>query len=1045
LVGIAKHHKIPWVADGRLYLSESDTETIQVGSPAWFAWLEEATSFAYADADGRFTARLEKTRSGGKYWKAYRRQNGRLGSQYLGQTKSLDLDLLHKTARQFASAPPAASKVRLDRTKGQVYRQKHLHPFTKFFIPPLPTNVIHRPRLFEPFRDFSKSVIWITAPAYYGKTSLVVDWILTDQPWAAWVSMDDGDNDPILFWSAIAKSLDSIQAGLGLRTSFLLQSDPSPPEIDIISSLTNDLEEALGKLSTQRPVVLVVDGFQNIQNPKIHSALSAFIKGLPAQVRMVLLSRSTSPLQLGYLRIQDRLGEIGMNDLAFQLSEVESFLKDNFDPELPDGVAEQLTQLMEGWIGAIQLAILSVQSGRSYQDMMASIKGGRSDLFNSLFDEVFPRQPEPVKQYLLITSVLDRLCAELCDQLIEQGQRRKYDSLSSVEQRHAPESQTLMNYLADRNLFLIPLDSEGVWFRYHTVFAQHLRHRLQTKSPKLKSRLNKIAAKWLAERGFFQDAINQALASQDFQYAADLIEKGGRDALHQGKYHTLRTWLQALPQDLIRTNPALCLFAAIINILYGQLNQAQVDLNDLGHALRTKEKGPLQWESLHVIMDILQAYLLAALSSDIPSALKLLGEIHRNIPRDQYQLLSVSKIATMEIYQRGDRPLRAERAALEVAALNQKAGDYRFYFYGIAEGAKAQVTMGKLRSAQLTLEQDLHQVRSSGADCFYDEATSVVVTRLAYEVNDLEKAWEVNARRLASGWETGTPMQTGQALFALCELHLARGDCNQAHQALDRVDAIFDSLFHPLSVSLAAWRAHVWLKQVILGDNPDYALAAAVNWADTISKQNRPGEKYVLHETIWPTHITLSRVRLAEDNIDEALASIETLRKHLENAHAKGMLIQVLALHSLIQEAAGMHPEALRTLLQALTWGEPEGFVRSIIDAGPPIYKLLAAVRSELKLPLRLNRYISKLLEIYRNSGLPQRSYTKHQPAIHLTTTEMKILQKLTEGYSTADIAKELTVSDNTIKTHISHILSKLHVTRRAQAVHKALELTLLD
>jgi len=1042
---IAKHHKIPWVADGRLYLSESNIETIEVGSPAWFAWLEESPSFAYADADGKFTARLEKTRSGGMYWKAYRRQNGRLRSRYLGQTKSLDLDLLNHTARHLSSVPPITKKARSGRTKGQSHRQKNLHPFNKFFIPPLPPNVFHRPRLFEPFRDLSKSVIWITAPPYYGKTSLVVDWIHADQPLASWVCMDDGDNDPILFWSAIAKSLDSIQAGLASRTLALLQSNPSPPDSAFILSLSNDLEEALGSFSTYQPVVLVIDDFQNIENPAIHSALSAFIKSMPAQLRMVLLSRNTSPLQLGHVRLQDRLVEIGTNDLAFQLSEVESYIKGNSDPELPDGVAEKLTQLTEGWIGAIQLAVLYTQSGHSYQDLMVSITGARSDLFIPLFEEVLPRQLEPVKQFLLITSILDRFCAELCERLIEDGQRRKHDSLSSLEQRHAPESQMLINYLANRSLFLIPLDSEGIWFRYHPVFAQYLRHRLQTKSPKLKSRLHKIAARWFVERGFFQDAISQALASLDFEYAAELIEQGGREALHQGKYHALRTWLQALPQILIRTNPTLCLFAAVVNILYGQHNQAQVDLIDLDRAMQTSDRVPLNREGLHAIVNILRAYLLGTLNNDIPSALKLLGEIHRSIPRDQYQLLSVSKMAMMELFQRGDRPRRAERAALEVAALNQKVGDYRFYFRGIAEGAKAQVTMGKLRSVQLTLEHTQHQANSTGADGFYDEATNGVVSRLAYEVNDLEKAWEVNSRRLASGWETGTPMQTGQALFVLCELYLARGDFVQAHQALDQVDPLFDSLFHPLSGSLAAWRANSWLKQVILGDNPDYAMAAAVNWADTVSKQNQPSEKYVLHETMWPIHITLSRVRLVEGNLDDAMASTETLRRHLENAHAKGTLIQVLALHSLIQEAAEKHNEALRTLLQALTWGEPEGFVRSIIDAGPPIYKLLAAVRTELKLPLRLNRYISSLLEIYRNSGLPHKSFTKHQPSIHLTTTEMKILQKLSEGYSTAGIAKELIVSENTVKTHISHIFNKLHVTRRAQAVHKAMELTLLD
>jgi LuxR family maltose regulon positive regulatory protein len=276
-------------------------------------------------------------------------------------------------------------------------------------------------------------------------------------------------------------------------------------------------------------------------------------------------------------------------------------------------------------------------------------------------------------------------------------------------------------------------------------------------------------------------------------------------------------------------------------------------------------------------------------------------------------------------------------------------------------------------------------------------------------------------------------------------LHLTRGDCYQAHQALDQVDTLYGSLSHPLSASLAAWRAHVWLQQVMLEDNPDHAMESAVNWAESISKKDQSGENYVLHETIWPTHITLARVRLAEGKISEALTLTEKLRSQLETARARGALIQVLILQSLIQDASGQHSEALKTLLQGLTWGESEGFVRSITDAGIPIHLLLDDVRGEIKLPFHLNRYIFKLQEAIPNTGLPLNNSPQNRPPVHLTTAEMIILQKLSEGYSTAEIARELTVSDNTVKTHISHILDKFQVTRRAQAVHRARELAIVD
>ena len=235
-----------------------------------------------------------------------------------------------------------------------------------------------------------------------------------------------------------------------------MQSIPPPLDHDFIPSLINDMVEGLGKLSTPQLVVLVLDDFQNIENPKIHSALSAFITRIPTQLRMVILSQTNSPLQLGHLRLHDSLVEIGINDLAFQRSEVDAYIKGNLDLEIPASVVEQLTQHTEGWIGAIQLAISDVQSGHSYQDMLASLTGNGSTLYNSLFDEVFSHLPEPVKQFLLVTSILDRFCAELCDQLIGEGQRRKEDYLSSLEHRHPSSSQNILNYLINHNMFRGP-------------------------------------------------------------------------------------------------------------------------------------------------------------------------------------------------------------------------------------------------------------------------------------------------------------------------------------------------------------------------------------------------------------------------------------------------------------------------------------------------------------------------------------------------------------------------------------------------------------
>ena len=734
-----------------------------------------------------------------------------------------------------------------------------------------------------------------------------------------------------------------------------------------------------------------------------------------------------------------------MNDLVFQRSEVDGYIKENSNLELPDKVVEQLMQLTEGWIGAIQLALLPHHSSHSYQDEITSYTGIDSNLFGSLFEEAISHQTEPVKQFLLITSILDRLCAELCDRLIAEGQRRQLDYFGPVDRRHSSSGQTILNYLVNHNMFLVPLDLDKVWFRYHPLFARIMRERLQAESPKLKMRLHEISARWLADHDLLPEAISHALASRDQKYAAELIEKGGRIALNQGKYRVMRTWLQALGQDAIRTNPYLCLLSVIVNILNGELYQAKADLDHFDLAVQTSDDDLLPGQDLDIIKNITRAYLLVTINDDISTGLKRFRQIYRNIPEHQYQMRSMAKGFLMDIHNRCDRPSKAEIDAQNMASLSKKAGDYQMYFRGIAEAANAHLKMGKLHTAQLILEKAFRQAHSLGDNKVYDETASVVAASLAYERNDLEKAWRENSIGIVLGRETGTVMQAGQALFMLCKLHLTHGDYDQAHQALDQVDALFSSLSHPLSASLAAWRAHVWLKQVMLEGNPDYAMESAVKWAESVSKKVQSGEKYVLHETIWPTHITLALVHLAVGKISEALTLIEKLRSQLETARARGALIEVLTLLSLIQEASGQHTEALKTLHLVLTWGESEGFVRSIIDAGTPINKLLDDARAELKLPYHMNRYILKLQEVIPNTGLPQNNYPESLSPIHLTTTEKKILQKLSEGYSTAEIARELTVSDNTVKTHISHILNKFHVTRRAQAVHRARELDIVE
>ncbi len=1019
-------HSIPRVIADRLIPSESAHQSfpaLQVGSEAWYAWLTEPAtrSFAFHSLQGTLTARRENSH-GNWYWYAYRTRKGHLYKTYLGKSEELTLVRLQEAAH-LLSAERATRPQPLASGTGMPSLQLLT---TKIAVPPTRLNIVPRPRLTQLMNAAIQGPLTLLiAPAGWGKTTLLHAWHTdpsrSSRP-LAWVSLDADDNDPNRFWTYVIAALNTLHPGVGETSLALLYASPPSSIEAVLTSLLN----ALTHLSTQ--TVLVMDDYHLIEAQLIHDALAYFVEHLPANMHLVLASRSDPLLPLARLRARGALSELHALDLRFSVEETTAFLREVMGLPLSAEQVAALQARTEGWIAGLQLAALSLQGREDVAGFIAVFTGSHRYVVDYLVEEVLLRQPADVQDYLMQTCLLDRLCGPLCDAV-----------------RGRDNSQAWLAQIERSNLFLVALDDERQWYRYHHLFAEVLRTRLWQTQPVLVPELHRRASDWFEQQKLFDEAVTYALAIPDIERAVRLIEQHGWSS----RFKTLLGWLNRLPDAFVRTQPSLCIIHAVMLMLMHQLERAAARIQDAERCLEKE----MPADQRLIILGVIAASrgTLARLLGDYERGAPLAQQALELLPETKETLLmrmvypSTLLTASSAYLMDGDMTSATEGFVETTVASVRALGNLPTTLRSIANLARFQLLQGRLRQAASTIEQVLHlasgheglQDLLNGADYYF------ILGELLREWNQLERA----KQQLEQGMDLDRGALTAEAemitrgYLALARLQQACGQHTQARETLDAFARLCRQHgFAPVLLARgAAAQAQVELAQ---GN-----LAAAIGWAETSSVSAWDDLSYPREQE----YLTLARVRIAQGRkqpkglfLSEAVGLLERIGEDAEAKKRMCSVLEVLLLRALALQAQGDLTEALTALGRALCLAEPEGFIRLFLDEGGPMVALLHQAHKHQIAPAG---YIATLLAASgetTTTALDPASRRSSPLLEALTVREREVLRLLINGASNREIAQHLVLSVNTVKKHVLNICGKLGVQNRTQAIAQARTLDFL-
>jgi LuxR family transcriptional regulator, maltose regulon positive regulatory protein len=891
---------------------------------------------------------------------------------------------------------------------------------TKIAVPPTRLNIVPRPRLTQLMNAAIQGPLTLLiAPAGWGKTTLLHAWHTDPSRRSrplAWVSLDAGDNDPSRFWTYVITALNTLHPGVGETPLTLLYASPPPPIEAVLTSLINVLTD----LSTQ--TVLVLDDYHLIETQLIHDALAYFVEHLPANVHLVLASRSDPLLPLVRLRARGALSELRSLDLCFSVEETTAFLREVMGLLLSAEQVAALQARTEGWIAGLQLAALSLQGREDVTGFISAFTGSHRYVVDYLVEEVLLRQPADVQDFLLQTCILDRLCGPLCDTV-----RGRDDSQASLAQ------------IERSNLFLVALDEERQWYRYHHLFAEVLRTRLRQTRPALVAELHRRASDWFEQHKLFDEAVTHALAIPHIERAVRLIEQHGWSS----RFQTLLGWLNRLPDAFVRTQPSLCIIHAVMLMLMHQLERAAARIQDAEQCLQAE----MPTDQRRTILGAIAASrgTLARLLGDYEQAvplarqtLDLLPEMEETLLRRMVYPTTLLTAASTYLVD-GDMTPATEGFVETTVASVRALGNLPTTLRSISNLARLQLLQGRLRQAASTIEQVMHlasghrrlQDLLNGADYYF------TLGDLLREWNQLERA----KQHLEQGMDLDRGALTAEAemitrgYLALARLQQACGQSAQARETLKAFARLCRQ--HGFAPVLLARGAAVQAQMELVQGN----LAAAIGWAETSGVSASDDLSYPREQE----YLTLARVRIAQGReqptgpfLSEAVALLERLGEDAEAKKRMRSVLEVLLLRALALQAQGDLAEALTALGRALVLAEPEGFIRLFLDEGTAMVALLRQAHKHKIAPAG---YIATLLAA---SG--ETTATALDPASRrssplleaLTVREREVLRLLINGASNREIANHLVLSVNTVKKHVLSICGKLGVQSRTQAIAQA-------
>ncbi len=1014
------------------------------GSPAWFAWLTTVPSFTFEGQQGHLTVRQERKQRGGTYWYAYRRQGNRLAKRYLGRTSELTLAHLEEVAASLSalrlsqeshersvesrselprgpvlsSGPSAPEKTRSSEMAGE----GGVPRFTTIAdIPYLRVQLIQRQRLLERFQKGRDATLTlVSAPAGFGKTTSLAQWLRACSMPVAWLSLEPEDNEPVRFLSALIAALQRFHPLIGTTALSLLQTPPapsSPPTEMLLKQLTSDLHAHLSE-----NVVLVLDDYQVLTDGSLHQAVTALIEHAPPRLHLVMATRVDPPLPLARWRAQGQLCEVRATDLQFRVAEIDAFLAMMTGRRFPSSVIGELASRTEGWITGLHLAALSLQGRPDDLPFLEHLTGSHRHIVEYLTEEVLARQPEAIRSFLLHTSLLDRFSGPLCQAVTGRS-----------------DSEALLDEISRANLFLISLDERGIWYRYYHLFAEALRALLCKREPEGVSQVYRRASRWCEEQGSLEEACAYAYQAGDLLHAAKLLAELVPDLIAQGNVIRLRQWLARLSEAEIGASPVLSVASLWTQLSASRSPEAitQLMVHMERHAqrhLQHPQASSASWGDFQRELSWFQA-LSAFSHQDYARTITLLHEMVRSLSGQQTawsQFLAVRlRILLSLAYRERFDLAAAEQVLLDLSIPQLVESSHPLNLLALNSLAEVYEAQGRLRTWGSLFESVFQMLGPRTAGPTMPLAVlQMSHARLLYEWDRLSEAAQTVQQVLAFTAERASSVLASLGHWMQARIELAQGHTEKARHLLDHEE--------PSISSLAARFAHLAL---VSGQ-----LAYAWRWEEN---HRLEGGKPFGFLSTYTEHMTRVRVWLTRGRIErngalliQALAMLEQWQETAENKEFGGSCLEIQMLTALVFAAQGKTRRALRTLGPLLAQAEAEGYVRLFADEGEMMGHLLAHISAYTSAsPGYLQRLQSALLPTQALSS----PATVHQPLLEpLTSRERDVLRGLSEGYSNQQIAQQLVISLNTVKRHVKHLLAKLTATNRTQAVIRARELRLL-
>lgn len=888
---------------------------------------------------------------------------------------------------------------------------------TKLFVPQAKANLVLRARLTQKIKaGLGGKLTLVSAPAGFGKTTLLVSWLTESQQPTAWVSLDEADNEPRRFLSHVITALGAFRPQLSERLMRLLKTDTALDAL--LTNLVNELS------AEARPISLVLDDYHLIQNERVHKALTFLLEHAPPHFTVLMTTRTDPPLPLPRLRVRGELTELRASDLRFSYEETHQLLQ-LLGLELAPEDVETLGQRTEGWAVGLQLAALSLQQEEDKKAFVKAFAGDHRYVLDYLMDEVLERQDDDIQAFLLRTSVLERFCASLCDTVV-------YPNAKG-------QSERMLTLLERANLFLIPLDNKREWYRYHHLFADLLHLRLRKEFPELEKELHLSAAAWYETRGYTSEALKHLLAAKAFAQAGKLVELVGADELWgRGNVTTLDTWLSSLPTTILHNSAKLCLLKAWTLYQQGQLPSIEPLLASAETLIRQARQESAQTDDGFAALEgeilAIRSFLIR-LGGELDKARTFSLQALEQLPPETARIrgLVMANVAECSFLQ-GD-VTTTETACAQASAVCLAAGNIFPGLFLLHRLATTQMLRGHLREAGATCER-MRSLVQAPEHRHVAGLADIQLGILEAERNSLEAARQHLEAGVKQGKQVGNLRIFYHGLVALAEVLAALGQDKEAATVLAEAEEL--EQHHNIRwtwgmPSAATAKARHETKR----GHPETAL----RWLP----QNAVPKEIPYYEE--EKYLVLAGALLNATKLSEATTLLEQLYKAAHASQRNGRVIKILLLQALTLQTQKKSEAALATLHQALTLAEPEGYVRVFLDEGDKMKTLLEYALSKNG----LHPYVQQLLATFSETApvtplVLDYMYSKPEgssPSVgnlesDLNERELTILRLMSGRLSDKEIATQLDLSVNTVKWYARNIYEKLSVHKRTSAVSQA-------